>query len=58
MQPAYLSISKLGVEAAKRQTKNELKIQKKNNFLMFQEKDHLHTPHTPPENRRFCLGIS
>lgn len=33
--PVYLNYS--GIEDAKRQTKNELKIQKRHCFLMFQE---------------------
>lgn len=37
MCPTNPSISKLGIEAAKRQTKNELKVPKRNCFLTFQE---------------------
>lgn len=41
------------VEATKRQTKSELKTQKRKSFLMFREKELVHTPHTPAEDRRY-----
>lgn len=46
MCPANPSISEVGVEATKKQTKTELKIQKKNRLFMFQEKERLYTTHS------------
>lgn len=57
MCPANPSISEVGVEATKKQTKTELKIQKKNSLLMFQEKECLYTTHSA-EDIRFYLGRS
>lgn len=57
MCPTNPSISEVGVEATKKQTKTELKIQKKNSLLMFQEKERRHTTHSA-ENIRFYLRRS